>query len=45
MADALIREEEEVKETDELRIASDHRMAERKARKEAGRPTYLIAAR
>ncbi|KAG6514365.1 beta-carotene hydroxylase 2, chloroplastic-like isoform X1 [Zingiber officinale] len=44
MADALIKEEVEVKGKEELRIASDHRMAERKVRKEAGRRTYLIAA-
>nr|QPZ56417.1 Beta-carotene 3-hydroxylase 1 [Curcuma alismatifolia] len=35
---------EEEKGTEELRIASDHRMAERKVRKEAGRRAYLIAA-
>ncbi|KAG6481773.1 beta-carotene hydroxylase 2, chloroplastic-like isoform X1 [Zingiber officinale] len=41
---ALIKGGEEAKETEELRIASDRRAAERKARKEAERRTYLIAA-
>ncbi|XP_074560668.1 LOW QUALITY PROTEIN: beta-carotene hydroxylase 2, chloroplastic-like [Curcuma longa] len=44
LGDALIKGREEAKETEELRIASDRRPEERKARKEAERRTYLIAA-